>query len=75
MEGKSANGYRYYVCSRRNEQFDLCSESGLIRADDVEDEIVRVFLDHVIDCDYLQRLLDWTNQSLNRGLEGGADIT
>ena len=69
IEGKSAQGYRYYVCARHNEQADLCPESGLVPADAVEEEILRTLLDHVLTPDYLHKLLKWTNECLNSGLE------
>ncbi|GAB4537132.1 MAG: hypothetical protein Kow0063_23450 [Anaerolineae bacterium] len=69
MEGKSTRGYRYYVCERHNERADLCPNAGLIPADSVEMELLRILLDHVLVPTYLGDLLAWTNQCLNSGQE------
>jgi site-specific DNA recombinase len=69
MEGKSTQGYRYYVCEQRNERTDLCPSASLVPANCVETEILRVLLDHVLSATYLQDLLAWTNDCLNSGQE------
>jgi len=69
MEGKSVQGYRYYVCKKHNTSVDLCPESSLIPADALEMGVLETLRDHVLTTDYLQDLLQWTNEHLNRGLE------
>lgn len=69
MEGKSTQGYRYYVCEQHNERAALCPNASLVPANFVEAEILRVLLDHVLIATYLQDLLAWTNDCLNSGQE------
>lgn len=69
MEGKSTQGYRYYVCKRHNEGAGSCPNASLVPADCVEAEILRVLLDHVLVPTYLGDLLAWTNDCLNSGQE------
>jgi DNA invertase Pin-like site-specific DNA recombinase len=68
MEGKRVHRYRYYVCSRRNEDAGLCSDSRLVPADDVEQRTVRFLLDHLLRPEYLAQLLAWTNEQLGGAL-------
>lgn len=67
MEGKSANSYRYYVCSQRNHHTDLCPQAQLIRADDLEAEVIRILRQHILSAEYLTGLLAWTNEVLSEG--------
>jgi DNA invertase Pin-like site-specific DNA recombinase len=69
MEGKSTQGYRYYVCSQHNQKSDLCPNATLIPAQTVEEEIILVLVANVLTDSYLQSLLEWTNENLNSGLE------
>ncbi|MBN1890589.1 MAG: recombinase family protein [Thermoflexales bacterium] len=69
MEGKSTQGHRYYACSQHNTNVESCPESGLIPADPIEEEIIRILVTHVLVDDYLHDLLEWTNEHLNAGLE------
>jgi hypothetical protein len=69
IEGKSAYGYRYYVCSQHNKQAVNCPDASLIPADELEGEILRILLEHILKEDYLQDLLSWTNNLLNEGLK------
>jgi len=69
MEGKSANGRRYYICAHHNKQADLCPEAGPIPADSVEEETLHTLLSHVLTAERLQALCQWTNDNLNSGLD------
>jgi len=69
MEGKSVKKYRYYVCEHRNENVDLCPDSGLVPADDVEREVLDALKNHVLAPERLQELLEWTNDALSSGWE------
>ena len=69
MEGKSTQGYRYYVCAKHNEQAELCPKARPIPANMMEETVLHTLLSHVLRYDYLQGLLDWTNEQLNSGLE------
>lgn len=69
MEGKSAFGYRYYTCSQHNKQAANCPDASLIPANELEEEILRILLEHILTEDYLTDLLDWTNNTLNEGLQ------
>lgn len=59
--------FRYYICSNRNKNLNLCKYSGQIKADYVENSILNLFLNRVLDNAYLSRLLEWTNLELNHG--------
>jgi hypothetical protein len=78
MYGKSikknnrGKSYRYYICKRHDQDIESCPDSGPVRADLVEPEILRILLDHVLHPEYLQQLLDWTNECLSRDW---ADLT
>jgi hypothetical protein len=67
MEGKSANGYRYYVCSQRNHTADLCLQAQLMRADELEAEVIQILRQHILSAEYLTGLLTWTNEVLSEG--------
>jgi hypothetical protein len=69
VEGKSVKGNRYYVCSSHNTKTDLCPEAPLIPANDLETEVITTLIHHVLTEPYLQELLDWTNKTLNNGVE------
>lgn len=69
LEGKRVQKYRYYVCARHNEQADLCPESGLIPADELEERVLSALINHVLTVEHMQGLLDWTNKHLNSGLD------
>ena len=60
---------RYYICAHHNKQADLCPEAGPIPADAVEEETLRTLLNHVLAAERLQALFQWTNDSLNSGLD------
>lgn len=65
MEGKSANGYRYYVCSKRNEKETNCPNTSLIPADEIEIQVLNFLRNHFLTPKYLNDLLEWTNNALN----------
>jgi DNA invertase Pin-like site-specific DNA recombinase len=69
MEGKSAGKYRYYICSRHNSEAGLCPKAGPIPADELETKFFSIISKHVLQKNYLQDLLAWTNEQLNSGLE------
>ena len=60
---------RYYICAHHNKQAGLCPEAGPIPADAVEEETLRTLLNHVLAAERLQALFQWTNDSLNSGLD------
>ena len=69
MEGKSVGKNRYYTCSLHNEGADQCPDAELIPADETEQEILRIILDHIVQEPNLNDLLKWTNKLLNSGLD------
>lgn len=75
MYGKSIKknnkekSYRYYICKRHDQNIPSCPDSGPVRADLVEPEILRILLNHVLHPEYLQQLLDWTNECLGKDWE------
>lgn len=69
MEGKSSAGNRYYVCAQSNRGEGSCPDTNLVPADAVENGVLQALREHVLAVDYLESLLDWTNQCLRSGLE------
>lgn len=69
MEGKRTGNYRYYVCSRHNEDKTHCLQSVLIPADAIEERVISILVEQVLDEAYLTELLAWTNETLNEGLD------
>jgi DNA invertase Pin-like site-specific DNA recombinase len=68
MEGKSSGSYRYYICERHNTAAELCPKSGPIPADQLETKFLDIVSRQILQEQYLQELLNWTNEKLNSGL-------
>jgi site-specific DNA recombinase len=69
MEGKGSRGHRYYLCARHAKKSSDCPNARYVSAETVETETLHLMLEHVLSKEYLQSLLDWTNEHLNRDLE------
>jgi site-specific DNA recombinase len=69
MEGKRVGRYRYYICRERNRKAGRCPNSGLLRADDLEERILGLLVDHILCENYLGELLKWTEKHLNNDLD------
>ena len=69
MIGSGVKKYRYYICSEQKRNVENCPNSQRIDADYVEEKIFDFLTNLIVSQDYLDDLLEWTNNNLNSNLD------